>query len=209
MTRVCPSIHPSIHLSVHTWGGGGVPEPGSGRGVPQPGPVGSTLPGGTPSKGVSHPGYPLTDLAGGTPVGGTPPWVPPFRPGWGCTPCQVKDTPPRVPPIGPGQGNNPCLGVPHLGYFRSIRPGQGRYPLPEGTLLRETDGVLDTPRSVCLLHSRRRTFLFQSVTATLSLRHQFWGSTLTCFHPSCPSCMFSSSFRDSDNNHLCFFRNWL
>ena len=52
-TRVCPSIHPSICLSTS----GGVPRPGPGGGVPQPGP------------------------AGGYPCGGTPPQVPPVRPG--------------------------------------------------------------------------------------------------------------------------------
>ena len=43
-------------------------------------------------------------------------------------------------------------GVPQPG------PMGGGYP----TSYRITDGVLDTPRSVCLLRSRRRTFLFRN-----------------------------------------------
>ena len=39
-------------------------------------------------------------------------------------------------------------------------PGGGGYPCQGGTPPRVTDGVLDTPQSVCLLRSRRRTFLF-------------------------------------------------
>ena len=46
---------------------------------------------------------------------------------------QQGGTPPQLPPI---------------------RPGQGGYPG------RTTEGVLNTRRSVCLLRSRRRTFLF-------------------------------------------------
>ena len=91
---------------------------------------------------------------------------------WG-DPCQV-------PPIRPGEGY-PWQGVPHLGYPPSdlvgafpllggtppqqvhppIGSGQG-VPLPGGTPPRVTDGVLDMPQSVCLLHSRRRTFLYES-----------------------------------------------
>ena len=110
--------------------------------------------GGTPARsswgGVLHLSYPPSDLAGGTPAGGCP---------TSGTPCQTWQ----------GQGY-PCWGVPHLRYspIRSgqgvpllggtppqvppIRPGQGGIPP------RVTDGVLDTPRSVCLLRSCR-TFL--------------------------------------------------
>ena len=64
------------------------------------------------------------------------------------------------PPIRPGQGY-PCWGVPPLGYSPSDLAGGG-YPCRGGgvTPPQVTDGVLDTPRSVCLLRSRRRTFLF-------------------------------------------------
>ena len=48
----------------------------------------------------------------------------------------------------------PCWGVPHLGSPRSDLAGRG------GTPPRLTDGVLDTPRSLCLLRSCR-TFLLQ------------------------------------------------
>ena len=47
--------------------------------------------------------------------------------------------------------------VPHLGY-PPVRPGRG-YPARGVTPPRVTDGVLYTPRSVCLLPSLRRTFL--------------------------------------------------
>ena len=135
LTRVCPSIHPSVCPYL-----GGIPHPGPGRGR------------GTPARsslGGPHLGYPpWSDLAGGT-----PPQVPPSDlagvPLPGGTPHQV--TPPSNL-----AGGYPCWGVPHLGY-PLIGPGQevppaGGYP---------TDGVLDMPRSVCRLRSRRRTFLFE------------------------------------------------
>ena len=84
----------------------------------------------------------------------------------------------------PGPGGTPARGVPHLGHpspcrawlggTPPVRPGLGGTPSPirpgwgfpparpdrgRGTPPRVTDGVLDTPRSVCLLPSRRRTFL--------------------------------------------------
>ena len=170
----------TLFVSPHLRGGGGYrPDPAS-RGVlhignppcwtwlgvpwqggtpPQVSP--SDLARGYPSRGYSTLGtLPLSDLAGGTLVGGTPPWVPPsdlargyppvgpgwgvlhlgyppIRPGWGYPGGGI---PPRVTPLGPGQG------VP--------QPGGG-YP----TSYRITDGVLVTPRSVCLLRSRRRTVL--------------------------------------------------
>ena len=58
-----------------------------------------------------------------------------------------QGAPARVPPIGPGWGVPP-----------PIRPGQGGTPTGGGY---PTSVVLDTPRSVCLLRSRRRTFLFR------------------------------------------------
>ena len=94
-----------------------------------------------------------------------------------------------VPRPGPGgggypsqaqlEGYPPARGVPHLRYPHQtwpggtpaggystlgsplVRPGQ-RVPLSGGggTPPQVTDGVLDMPRSVCLLRSRRRTFLF-------------------------------------------------
>ena len=60
-----------------------------------------------------------------------------------------------TPPVAPGWGV-PRWGVPEVGYpAHRTWPGGG-YP----TSYRITDGVLDTPRSVCLLRSRRKTFLF-------------------------------------------------
>ena len=81
------------------------------------------------------------------------------------------------------------------------QPGPaGRYPtsgttLPParsdwgggGTPPRVTDGVLDTPRSVCLLRSRRRTFLYCHIVMCVSILRfapdenfspkQFWKPT--------------------------------
>ena len=107
---------------------GGVPRPGSSQ------PGGDTRWGGTPCWGGTPPQVPpMSDLAGGT-----PPRVLPHQTWPGGTP-QPKGYPTLgTPPIGPGRG------VPLLG--------------EEGTPLQETDGVLDTLRSVCLLRSRRRTF---------------------------------------------------
>ena len=111
--------------------------------------------------------------------GGTPPQIPPIRPAGGYPSCWGVPlrggTPPRgyptsgYPPSPSDMaGGYPCRGVPHLGY-PPVRPGWG-YPCqgvspcrtwPGGTPPQLIDGVLDTPRSVCLLRSRRRTFLFQ------------------------------------------------
>ena len=106
-------------------------------GVPWPGPDG----GGVPQPGPAWGGTPYE----GYPDGGTPPRVhPAVRPGQG-------DTPPWVPPLPPLDlaGRYPTSGTPH-------RTWPGGYPNGGGTPPRV---VLDTPRSVCLLRSRRRTFL--------------------------------------------------
>ena len=115
------------------------------RGVPRPGPA--SRGGG----GVAHLGYP-----------------PPSRTWLGDPPCWGEGTPPRVPPL----PHRTWLGVSHLGYPLPVRPDRGgtppRVPPPPpqldlargGIPLRETDWILDTPRSVCLLRSRRRTFLY-------------------------------------------------
>ena len=106
--------HVSVHPSIHLSTLGGVPRPGPAGegGVPQPGPV-----------------------------GGTPPWVPPVRPGQGGT--VMGGTPPQVPPIRPGQGGTPLRylpvgpgwGVPHLGYPPLDLAREGvphlRYPLSD------------------------------------------------------------------------------
>ena len=99
--------------------------------------------------GVPHLGYPpIRPGWGGIPprltppsdlTGGTPPWEPP-SPHWtlpGGT--LMGGTPPQVTPP-----------PPHQAWL-------GGYPDGGGTPSRV---VLDTPRSVCLLRSRRRTFLF-------------------------------------------------
>ena len=166
-----PSIHPSIRLS--TPGGGGYPSqvqvggylarfrqggyPARSRqGVPhvRHPPPWTWLEGyltGYPM-GVPNVRYPLWNLAGGYPMG---------YPTSG-TPCQTWP------------GGYP-MGVPHLRYplsdLAGVRvPNQGGGTWLGGGVypLRLTDVVFDTPQSVCLLRSRRRTFLFHR-----------------CFHYSC------------------------
>ena len=57
-------------------------------------------------------------------------------------------------------GGYPCWEVPHLGYPPpSDLAGGGTPAGGGGTPPQVIDGVLDTPRSVCLLCSRRRNFL--------------------------------------------------
>ena len=97
-----------------------------------------------PSFCLSTPGgvYPGQVQVGGYPCQGVPHlWYPPSDLAGG--------TPPRVPPSDLA-GGYPTSSTPPP----PVRPGQGGYPT--------SDGVLDTPRSVWLLRSRRRTFLLQS-----------------------------------------------
>ena len=97
---------------------------------------GGTLPGGYPAGGDT--------LPGGVPCWGVPCWGVPPQPGQdggypaGGYPCRVPLQ--GTPPARSGWGV-PCWG--------------GGYPV------RTTEGVLTTRRAVCLLRSRRRTFLFQ------------------------------------------------
>ena len=112
--------------------GRGLPRPGPDEGGGYPGQVqwGEYPNGVYPTSGTSHQTWPS-----GYPDGGTPPWVPPVGPGRG------------LPPISPGQG------VPRWGGgtpYQVPMPHQtwpGGYPIS----YRITDGVLDTPQSVCLL----------------------------------------------------------
>ena len=103
-------------------------------------------PGGTPTGG-----YPPSDLAplhlgypscwtwlGGTPIQGYPTLGPPIRPVQGVPQWGCTLRPQVPPPVGPDRGG---------GYLTLV--------------------VLDTPRSVCLLRSRRRTFLFKILEAIL------------------------------------------
>ena len=132
------SVHPDIHSSVClSMKGGGVPKPGPARGGgPQPG----------QARAVPHLGYtPHQTWPGGTMLRGCPPWIPPSDLAMGY-PCQgVFHL--RYPLSDLARGY-PCWGVPHLGYPHGqtwLPPGQG------GTPPRVIDGVLDTPRAVCLL----------------------------------------------------------
>ena len=140
LTRVCLSVHR------------GVPRPGTEEGYPSQVPMG----GGTPARSdlsqvpmEEFPGQ--VQLGGGDTLAGSgwggrhPRWgtrwhgsgtkgeVPPQQ-GWG-TPCQVR------------------MG----GTWGGVPPTRDRVPpRPRYTT---ADGVLDTLRTVCLLRSRRRTFL--------------------------------------------------
>ena len=162
LTRVCPSVcpHPGGGgTPVRSRWGGGTPARSSwgvppARGYPNGGYPTSGTPSwtwlgvpptrrypdggyptlGTPLVGPGHGGYPCQE---GTPIGGTPPQV---LPGW-TWPEGYPDggTSLRVPPVRPGWGGTPMGG----GYPTSV--------------------VLDTPRSVSLLLSRRRTILFNII----------------------------------------------
>ena len=94
------------------------------------------------------------------PRGGVPDWVPPLGgypdprgvpgPPWGGVPDRVPPGGVPGPPGGvPDQVPRPGGGVPDR-----VPPPGGGYPG------RTTEGVLTTRRAVCLLRSRRRTFLF-------------------------------------------------
>ena len=155
--------------------GSGTPRGGGGTQVRYPplGVGGS----GTPPGGEG--GYPGQVPPGGypgqvPPPGGYPGQVPP--PGGGGYPGQVppggSGTPPgrypgQVPPRGvPGSGTPPGGypgQVPPLGGTRVRYPpppgGGTRTPPGGGYPGRTTEGVLTTRRAVCLLRSRRRTFL--------------------------------------------------
>ena len=111
--------------------------------------------GGYPDRGYPTRGVPPSDLDRGYPYGGYP------MGGY-----------PRC-----GTPHWTWMGVPRQGYPRwgtpLIRPGQGMgVPRQGGTPLRLTDGVFDKRRSVCLLRSRRRTFLLLFVwTSTDASSH--------------------------------------
>ena len=80
-------------------------------------------------------------------------------------------TPPdRVPPRGGTQSGTPWGGLPGSGtppgggYPGQVPPRggyPGQVPPPGGYPGRTTEGVLTTRRAVCLLRSRRRTFLLR------------------------------------------------
>ena len=123
---------------------------GGGRGYP-----GRSSQGGTPVRSSgANPGTIWPGEDGGTPAGGYP-----------GTPGQVRmgGTPAGgylgYPLTRSGQG------VPWLGTLGTtlVRSGWGETPAGVGVTSqdRTADGVLDTPRSICLLRSRRRTFLFR------------------------------------------------
>ena len=128
---------------------GGVTPARSRWGVTWPGP--DVVP---PSR--SGPGGTLA-WTGGVALG-SPVWTwddpPPSGPGMGYPPIWTWDDPPPIwtwdgvpPPSGPEMGFTPHL---------DLDLGWGYPPSP----VRTTEGVLATRRAVCLLRSRRRTFLY-------------------------------------------------
>ena len=122
-------------------GGGGYPYPIMPCNISQNA-MGQT-PGGVPCQ-VQPGGVPCWGVPcqGGYPAGGYPTWVPPSQVRTG-VPCPRGTLPGyplgRVPPPARSGRGVPCW---------------GGYPV------RTTEGVLTTRRAVCLLRSRRRTFLF-------------------------------------------------
>ena len=163
LTRVCPSIHLSVH--------GGVPISHNAlqhfpecHGADTGGREGGTLPG--PAGG----GYPARSSQGGYPAGGVP--CRGEYPAGGST--LLGGT---LPGGYPARGV-PCRGV---GY-----PAGGGYPV------RTTEVVVTTRRAVCLLRSRRRTFLFEKCFPSIythlrrSAPHSAHISFITvgCLHPS-------------------------
>ena len=121
----------------------------SGWGVPQPGPdgdypgqgwvsPGQVRMGGTPARSRWGKGYPL-------PRDG----VPPLRDG--IPPSQGRGT-----PLGQVRKGYPCPGMGCPQWGMGYPPARDGVPLQDRT----ADGILDTQQTVCLLHSRRRTFLF-------------------------------------------------
>ena len=130
------SVHPSICLST----GGGYPYPIMLCNISQNAMRWGGYLGQVPPRGGTRVRYPP---GGGVPGSGTPP----------------GGTQVRYPPRGgtrvryPPRGGYPGQVPPRGGYSGQVPPWGG-YPG------RTTEGVLTTRRAVCLLRSRRRTFLF-------------------------------------------------
>ena len=144
LTSVCPSIHPSVCPR------GGYPYPImlcniSQNAMRQRGGTWTPPPGGVPGSGTPPRGVPRP------PRGGTRVRYPPGG---------YLDPPGGVPGSGTPQG---VPGPPWGGYLGQVPPLGGvtrvRYPPRGGYPGRTTEGVLTTRRAVCLLRSRRRTFL--------------------------------------------------
>ena len=145
---------------------GGYPDPPEGvpdRVTPPGGTWPGNPPGGYPDPPWGVPGTPLGGTWLGTPRGGTQ--IPPGVPDW---------VPPRGVPGPPGGGyldppGGTWLGTPPGGVPDRVPPPGGvpdRVPPPGGYPGRTTEGVLTTRRAVCLLRSRRRTFLFSFYSHT-------------------------------------------
>ena len=107
-------------------------------------------------------GYPPR---GGTQSGGVPDWVPPLG-GYPVGGVTQLGTPPGGYPVRGGTWPGTPQGVPDWVPPRGVPdwvPPRGYltgYPPGGGTQVGQQKGVLTTRRAVCLLRSRRRTFLF-------------------------------------------------
>ena len=195
MTSVCPSIHPSVcpqggvpisHNALqhfpecHEAAGGylGQVPPRGGTRVRYPSRGGTrTPPGGVPRSG----GYLGQVPPRGVPGSGTPRGVPGPPGGGGGTRVRYPPRggyPGQVPPGG-YLGQVPPGGVPGSGTPGGVPgpPPGGVVPRsgtpPGGYPGRTTEGVLTTRRAVCLLRSRRRTFLL-ILTLKLSISHHLY-----------------------------------
>ena len=169
------SIHPSVCPQE-----GGI-QARSGWGVPHLAGEGGQYPSQVQLGGrrYPHPALPIQLWKGGTPI---KPWMGVTHVWSVGTPSSLGQGYPHhwmeegVPPPGwgyplPKAGwgySRPRLGEVRTGGVSEMeypqpRAGLGYHPLPQA---RTANGVLDTPRSVCLLRSRRRTFLLTQVFAT-------------------------------------------
>ena len=108
-----------------------------------------------------HQGVPCQVQPGGTLLGGTLPRG---------VPCPVVGYPARgCTLLGGTLLGIPCWGYPGGGYPARGYPALG-VPYLGGYPGRTTEVVLKIRRAVCLLHSRRRTFLFRGFFLLLKLR---------------------------------------
>ena len=152
-----------------------------------------STPGGVPETGPGGRGTSARSTQGG----GTQAQVPPVRPGqgvpqWGYTTLGT--------PIRPGQGgtlnrvppSELAWGYPDGGYPTSGSPpcrtwlGEGVTLTGEGVphLVQDNTWSTDTPLSVWLLLSRRRTFLYTDSFA-INEWHLLWNSILLIWHRIC------------------------
>ena len=109
-------------------------------------------------------GYPARSSWGGVPCwGGVP------REGYPPSQVRVGGYPCRVPPLARSGWGVPCRGGYPAGGTQVGYPPPARSGWGGGYPVRTTEGVLASQRTVCLLRSRRRTFLFDILFLSQSL----------------------------------------